>query len=281
MRRWGAAFAVLLAVGACSPGTEDPVVAEESLDPPPTVREPAAPVPGIEAEAVQLRTVAGAGGLMRVRISAAECVRVPSVAVVSPGFAPVQPGELTAEFVPGRVIDLRTPFGRAQCDVEPEPASARWTVVRPGAQPQEVEVPLAAAVLKQIHTEECLEQSLAQEVTVEVADLRDDGDGLAGSLVLVRRSGAREAQVSALRRSVLMAVEVDLPLTLAGDAPEAETALRFTPATCEPHVLAETKQPFLFPITVQVGDAEPVSTDLSIPDDVRAQLQALVQRVCG
>jgi len=45
-------------------------------------------------------------------------------------------------------------------------------------------------------------------------------------------------------------------------------------------VLAETKQPFLFPMTVQVGDTEPVDLDLPVPDDLRAQLQALVQRVC-
>jgi hypothetical protein len=281
MRRWGAVVAVLLAVGACSPGADDPTVAEESLDPLPTVREPAQPVAGIEAEAVQLRTDAAAGGRIQVRITASDTFTVTSVALDSPGFAPVRPSELTAEFVPGRVIDLRTPFGRAQCEVEPEPASARLTVVRPGSEPEEVEVPLAAAVLKQIHTEECLEQALTQEVTVEVAGLRDDGDGLAGSLVLVRRSGAREAQVIDLRRSVLMAVEADLPLTLAADAPDAETALRFTPATCEPHVLAETKQPYLFPVTVRAGDAEPVTIDLPIPDDVRSQLQALVQRVCG
>jgi hypothetical protein len=45
-------------------------------------------------------------------------------------------------------------------------------------------------------------------------------------------------------------------------------------------VLAETKQPFLFPMTVQVGEEQPVDAELPVPDDVRAQLAALVQRVC-
>jgi hypothetical protein len=280
-RRWGAAVAVLLAVSACSPGAEDPAVAEETADPLPTVREPAEPVPGIEAEAVQLRTDAAVGGRIQVRVTASDSFTVTSVALDSPGFAPVRPVELTAEFVPGRVIDLRTPFGRAQCDVEPEPASARLTVVRPGTQPEDVEVPLAAAVLKRIHTDECVEQALAQEVTIEVADLQQDGDGLAGSLVLVRRAGAREVQATDLGRSVLIAVEADLPLILAPEAQEAAAPLRFTSANCEPHVLSETKQPFRFPVTIQAGDATPVAVDLPIPDDVRAQLQALVQRICG
>jgi hypothetical protein len=43
-----------------------------------------------------------------------------------------------------------------------------------------------------------------------------------------------------------MQVMADLPLTMPADADEAEAALRFTPYTCEPNVLAETKQPFLF-----------------------------------
>jgi hypothetical protein len=80
---------------------------------------------------------------------------------------------------------------------------------------------------------------------------------------------------------VLIAVEVELPLVLSPDASDVAAPLRFTPATCEPHVLAETKQPFLFPMTVQLGDEEPATVDLPIPDDVRADLQALVQRVCS
>ena len=170
--------------------------------------------------------------------------------------------------------------GRARCDVSPEPASARLTVVRPGSRPEKVQVPLAAEVLEKIHTAECVEQAVEREVEIRIVGLRNDGDGLAGSLVARRRSGERTATLSDLRRSVLMQVKADLPLTLPADAPQAEAALRFTPYTCEPHVLAETKQPFLFPFTVRLGDDDPVIVDLPIPDDVRAQLQALVQRVC-
>ena len=274
--------AVALVGAACSPARDGPVRGERSVDPLPTVREePAAPVPGIEARAVQLRTDAAVGGRIQVRITASDTFTVTSVALDSPGFETRPPREVAAEFEPGRVIDLRTPLGRAQCDVAPEPASAQLTLVRPGEEPEAVEVPLDAAVLVEIHADECAEQALVREVTVEVADLRDDGDALAGSLVLVRRSGELEARVLSLRRSVPMAVEAELPLVLAPDARQATTALRLSPATCEPHVLAETKQPFRFPVTVQVGDAEPVTVDLPIPDDVRSRLQALVQRVCG
>jgi hypothetical protein len=284
MRRWGAAVAALLVVAACGSEGDAPAASAGPETSPsaalPTVRDPADPVPGMEAEAVQLRTDAAAGGRIQVKVSASDTFSVTSVALDSPGFDPLPPTELTADFRPGRTIDLRTPFGAARCDVSPEPASARLTVVRAGGQPDEVEVPLAAEVLEKIHTHECAKQSLAEQVSIEVADLQGDGDGLAGSLELARKTGEGEVTVVALRRSVLMAVEVDLPLTMAADADDAAVPLRFTPATCDAHVLAETKQPYLFPMTVQVGDAQPVDVELPVPPDLREQLQALVQRVC-
>src|SRR4051794_14888954 len=285
MRRWGAAVAALLAVSACSSGTGDPAASrssagESSVAALPTVRDPADPVPGMEAEAVQLRTDKAAGGRIQVKITASDEFSVTSVALDSPGFEALPPTELTADFRPGRVIDLRTPIGAAQCDVSPVPASARLTVVRSGGQPEEVDVPLTADVLEEIHAHECAEQALDEQVAIEVADLADDGDGLAGSLQLTRKSAGEDVKVISLRRSVLMAAEVNLPLTMAADASDAAAPLRFTPATCDAHVLAETKQPFLFPMTVQVGEAEPVDVELPVPDDLRSQLQALVQRVC-
>src|SRR5215218_3412559 len=142
MRRWGAAVAAVLAVSACSPGTDAPAASASTADGSsaaalPTVREPADPVPGIEAEAVQLRTDKAAGGRIQVRVSASEAFSVTSVALDSPGFDALPPTELTADFRPGRVVDLRTPIGDVRCDVSPVPASARLTVVRPGGQPEE------------------------------------------------------------------------------------------------------------------------------------------------
>jgi hypothetical protein len=71
----------------------------------------------------------------------------------------------------------------------------------------------------------------------------------------------------------------DLPLELSGD--RGEIPVSFTPATCDPHVLSETKQPYLFPLHVVVGDGEPVPLDLPLDVVARDQLAALVQRVCA
>jgi hypothetical protein len=80
---------------------------------------------------------------------------------------------------------------------------------------------------------------------------------------------------------VLIAPAADgLPLELAGDAEDASTPVAFTLASCDPHVLSETKKPYVFPLAVTLGDGAEVALDLPLDDAVRGQLDALVQRVC-
>jgi hypothetical protein len=45
-------------------------------------------------------------------------------------------------------------------------------------------------------------------------------------------------------------------------------------------VLADTKQPFVFPLWIGVGDAEPVPVPLSVDAAQQALLWALLGRVC-
>jgi hypothetical protein len=45
-------------------------------------------------------------------------------------------------------------------------------------------------------------------------------------------------------------------------------------------VLSETKKPFVFPLSVTVGDGDEVAVNLPLDQASRDQLTALVQRVC-
>jgi hypothetical protein len=241
-------------------------------------------VPGLEAEAVRLRTDEAVGGRFQVRITDTgdEDFTVTSVALDSPGFAPLPPSAGTAEFAPGRVIDLPTPYGDPVCDAEPFPSAALLTVVRPDGGEETVRAPLAAEVLGVIHEEECAVLAVAEVVEVAVTDLADDGDALSGSLTLSRREGDEPVVATALGRSVLVDVAAEgLPLELGPAESRAGTDVSFTPATCDPHVLSETKKPYVFPLTVQVGDDDPVAMDLPLDQATRDRLAALVQRVCA
>ncbi|SNR35814.1 hypothetical protein SAMN06272737_10422 [Blastococcus mobilis] len=245
---------------------------------------PIAAVPGIEAEAVRLRTDEVVGGQVQVRVTNTgdDGFTVTAVTLDSPGFALLPSTAVTAEFPPGRVIDLPTPYGSPECDAAPLPAEARLSVVRPDGRVDDVRVPLAGDVLALVHDEECAEQAVAEVVDVSVTGLSDDGEAVSGALTLTRRSGDQRVSATALSRSVLLEARADrLPLILDADEPRVTTAVSFTPATCDPHVLSETKKPYVFPLTVEVGGADPVPVDLPLDDAARDRLAALVQRVCG
>lgn len=272
MRRTALALAVAL-LAACA---TEPEAAEPS--PSPTIP----PVPGIEAEAVQLRTDEAIGGQVQVRITATgdEGFTVTAVAIDSPGFAPLPARAVTAEYAPGRTIDLPTPYGEPVCSVAALPAATRLSVVRPDGVAEDLRVPLEAEVLGRIHDRECAALAVTEVVDIAVTGLREDGDALTGELGLIRRAGEKPVAVTRLDRSVLIDVVADgLPLEMAGE--RAATAVSFTPASCDPHVLSETKQPFRFPMLVVVGDDEPVPMDLPLSDADRDLLAALVERVCA
>jgi hypothetical protein len=281
MRRTAIAAAVLVsaACGTASPPSAGPPSGSSSVEP----SAPALPaVPGIEAEIVRLRTDEAIGGQVQVRLTDTGDTpfTVTAVALRSPGFAPEPPRDVTAEYAPGRVIDLPVPFGEPVCDEAPVPAATELTIGRPDGSVEQVTVPAAADVLELVHSEECAVLAVTAVVGIAVSDLHDDGDAVAGTLTLTRREGDEPITATRLGRSVLIEASARLPLELAGDEESASAPVSFTPATCDPHVLSETKKPYVFPLAVRVGDGDEVPVDLPLEQSARDVLAALVQRVC-
>jgi hypothetical protein len=276
------ALVAVLVTAGCATSSADP--AATSSSPPPTSAAPTIPaVPGIEAEAVRQRTDEALGDQVQVRITVTgdEAFTVSSVALDSPGFERVPPRVHPTAFTPGQVIDLPTKFGDPVCDVPAEPAAAKLTVVRPDGTSEELRVPLSAEILTRIHTEECAVLALEEVVTVDVVDLSQTPDSVTGSLRLTRHSGEGPITVVRVGRSVIIDVTgPELPAEMAGDEDEFTTPVEFTSATCDPHALAETKKPYVFPLEVQAGDEDSVILDLPVDDATRAALVALVDRVC-
>jgi hypothetical protein len=279
---------VLAAALTAACGSSSPSASEPTSTPSPTAALSSGPpvpsVAGIEAEAVQLRTDVAIGGQVQVRVTDTgdQPFTVTSVALESPGFTPVPPRPETARYAPRQVIDLPTPFGDPVCDTAAEPAAARLTVVRPDGTTEDLRVPLAAEVLGRIHAEECAVERVLAVAYIQVGNFRDDDDGSSATLTMTRRSGDQPVRVTRVTRSVLVEPSIDdLPVTLAGDVSTATAEVSFAPASCDPHVLAETKQPYLFVLGVGVGDEDEVPVDLPIDQDDADALAAMVQRVCG
>jgi hypothetical protein len=277
MRRAVVAAALALTAACGSTPTSTP--------PSPSPSASAVPaVPGIEAEAVRLRTDEAVGGQVQVRITDTGDAgfTVTSVALDSPGFEPVGAAPVTAAFAPGRTIDLPTRYGTPVCTAAPLPAAARVTLVRPDGAVEQLRLPLSAEILGRIHEEECAVRAVGDVVAISVTGLRAEEQAVTGAITLTRRRGDESVTATRLGRSVLLEAAADqLPLELAGGEGTAATPVSFTPATCDPHVLSETKKPYVFPLAVTVGDGAEVPVDLPLDQGARDLLAALVQRVCA
>ncbi|WNV75302.1 hypothetical protein [Geodermatophilus sp. DSM 44513] len=276
----------VLALALLCAGCSGAAGAAGAGDPVPTA--PAAPavppVPGIEGEVVQLRTDVTVPGQVHVRVTDTGDLpfTVTAVAVDSPGFAPLPPTALTAAFAPGQTIALRTAHGAPDCAAQPSPVAARLTVVRPDGAMEELRVPLAGDDLDVVHRQACAVAGVLAVAGVGLEELRATGESVTGRLVLARAGeDDRAVTVVDARGSVVLDVAVTgLPLELAPGEDRVGAEVVFTPASCEPHVLAETKQPFVFPLSVAVGDTGPVAVPLPVDDAQQALLADLQDRVC-
>jgi hypothetical protein len=285
MRRTAVLALALLCAGCA--GTDDAVEAAPAA-PPASTSTSAAPtlpaVPGIEAEVVRQRTDVPVPGQVHVRVTDTgdQPFTVTAVAVEAPGFAPLPPTTLSAAFEPGRSIALRTAYGAPDCAAPAGPPAARLTVARPDGAVEELRVPLAGDDLDVVHREECAVAGVRAVADVGLTDLIAAGDAVTGTVVLTRTGNDdRAVTVLGARRSVVLDVAVEgLPLELAPGEERASAAVAFTPASCEPHVLAETKQPFLFPLSVAVGEAEPVPVPLPVDAAQQELFWDLLDRVC-
>jgi hypothetical protein len=278
VRRTVLALALLCA--ACSEGDGAAGAAPSSTSAAPVLP----PVPGIEAEVVRHRTDVPVTGQVHVRVTdtGEQPFTVTAVAIDSPGFAPLPPTALTAAFEPGRTVDLRTAFGEPDCAAQPGPLAARLTVARPDGTVEELRVPLAGDDLDVVHREACAVAGVLAVAGTGLTDLAAAGDSVTGTLVLTRTGDDdRAVRVVDARRSVVLELAVDgLPLVLPPGEERATAGVSFTAASCEPHVLADTKQPFVFPLWIGVGDAEPVPVPLSVDPAQQALLWDLLGRVC-
>ena len=108
------------------------------------------------------------------------------------------------------------------------------------------------------------------------------GDAATGDIALRRRPGNQDVTVVRLLGSVLMdATATGLPRTLDGHGKALSVPVSFTLASCDPHVLAETKQPYLFPLFLRFDGGPPQYILVSTSDGDHQQLQAMLRDACA
>jgi hypothetical protein len=117
---------------------------------------------------------------------------------------------------------------------------------------------------RRLYEEDCEKQMIESQVTIEWVDLHEgEFEGrpvTVGGLRLTRQAGQGEYTVLEVSPTVpfvfdAIDTEVGEPVvTLAADADTAEVPIRFVESRCDPHALAEIKQPTKFVAQVVLGD---------------------------
>jgi hypothetical protein len=185
------------------------------------------------------------------------------------GFT-TEPSERDTIIVGGQVIDLPVPFPGADCAGAGLPAemppldAARVVLSLDDGSTVDVPVVDQWHLARKLYLEDCERQAIEAQVAIEWVGLHEaEFEGrpvTAGELRLTRRAGTGDYTVVSVSNTIpyeFMAVDTGVGepvITLPADADVASIPIRFLESRCDPHALAEIKQPTKFIAQVRLGD---------------------------
>ena len=262
-----ASTAMVLAVG-CSDSLA------RTTTPASTTSEPELEVPtGVLVAVPQQNREDPAKGQFQVEIvnGTRERFDVSSVQFVWDGFTtPVS--ERDSIVVGGQTIDFPVPFPGAACvgdgTIETMPSLDDAVVLlgAPDGSVREVPVVDRWHLARRLYLDDCRRQAISDAVTIEWADLHEEEfEGrpvTAGVLRLTRGTGEGEIRIEDVSGTIpyeFDALDTDVGETVAvlpQDVSSVEVPIRFLEGRCDPHALAEVKQPHQFVAQVDLGGGE-------------------------
>jgi hypothetical protein len=173
-------------------------------------------------------------------------------------------------FVGGQVVDYPVPFPGATCVGDgtratmPSLDAAKVVLLLDSGETVDVPVVDKWHLARKLYEDDCEKQMIEKQVTIEWVDLHEgEFEGrpvTVGGLRLGRGAGQGEFTILEVSPTVPFsfdAIDTDVGepvVTLAADADQAEVPIQFIESRCDPHALAEIKQPTKFVAQVQLGD---------------------------
>lgn len=289
-----AQLALLILLAGCGPGQPAATTAPTTSTSISAAPSAGPPVPGITAVAYRTRIDSATTGQFQIQVhnSGTEPFTVLGVALDSAGFSRLPASPLETLFRPGATIDLRTAYGPVICDEDmpAEPAYAILDLLRPDGSQEQARVPMTSEneTVPNMHAEDCAAEALAAAVDVVLTGLVvGDVDGVptvTGELKFTRDNSRESIGVVDMRGSVVLQVrpgDVELPAVMATEESTLTVPIQIREATCDPHYLAETKQPFLFPLWLSFGDRAQEYSEIPVDAEQRVFLRDYLGEVCN
>ena len=176
---------------------------------------------------------------------------------------------------------VRLPLGAPECG-QSEPGGQSHVVLRltvNGKQKVETLRVVDDAKLREIRDAECAQQAVLDVAEPSFGSVESQtAETMMTSIVLTRGDVDTDAPVTitAMTGNIVFIIELaDEPRTLAPGQASLSVPAVVRVGRCDPHVFAESKKTFVFPVHLAIGDAEPSYVEIQ-PDPVtREALQQL------
>ena len=198
--------------------------------------------------------------------------------------------------VGGQVIDFPVPFPGATCvgggGVEDMPSveDARVVLQLEGGGLVDVPVVDQWHLARKLYLEDCERQMIESQVAIEWVDLREEQyEGrpvTAAELRLTRRAGTGTITILSVSNTIpyeFVAVDtaVGEPVAVLPEGTDAiAVPVRFEESRCDPHALAEVKQPTKFVAQVDLGDGSPRPYIVYPPRELWTQMRLTADEAC-
>ena len=209
---------------------------------------------------------------------------VTSARLESPLFANSPTRDSGPRLFPDWANRVRLPLGKAVCPAPAGESTAVLVMTIDGEQVTETFV-MDDAVLRKINAEECAEQAVLDVATPSFGPVQSQtATEMRTSIVLTRGPSMPDKPVTlaGMTGNIVFIVKLDASADATLDAGQASVAV---PATivvgrCDPHVFAESKKTFVFPVRLVIGDAAPAYVEIQPDATTRAALLNLFV-ACG
>ncbi len=204
---------------------------------------------------------------------------VTSARLESPLFADSPPRDSGPRLFPDWANRVRVPLGKAVCPAPVGSSTVALTIRLDGREVTET-LSIDDSVLRKINADECAQQAVLDVATPSFGPVESQSDSeMRTSIVLTRGNSHTTSPVTLTSMTgnivfiVTLAAGADATLE-PGQVSTAVPAV-VTVGRCDPHVFAESKKTFVFPVRLAIDGAEPAYVEIQPDPASRAALQAL------
>lgn len=195
-----------------------------------------------------------------------DTLTVEGLEVDLPGFEGGGRSDVTANIPPGRVFDLRVPYGDPVCAAEPAGKAVVLLGDPESEEPRRIVSPEGEELLARIRARECSVAKALEATPVRWSpSWRQVGGGDAlvvrGTLLVGPVAGGHQVDLVDIDGSVLFSTRpMGLPVAI-GQGESRQVPVRIQPQRCDPHAMADNSKGFEFQVRLRLGTGSTDSQD--------------------